>query len=286
MSITKKRGIACNPGAIPPDLTATQVGFGDGANKLTSSAKFTYDVVNFAFAMGDSVVATGTNSVAFGIQTTASGENSFALGCGGTASAENAIVGGFNTVASAENAFAMGSSNAAKGFNSVAFGLSTIATYGQLALGRNNIEEGELFAWTDTDPAIVIGNGLNSGARSNAFKILKNGDISTIGTIEARLKIVQVTTLTKSLILSDANTEQEMSNAAAQTLTIEPDVTTNFPVGTRISVINYGVGVVTIAEGAGVTIIRPNSLVMNGQGSEIELVKRATDTWSLVGGAV
>ena len=114
----------------------------------------------------------------------------------------------------------------------------------------------------------------------------KNGNIETIGTIKARLEIVQVTALTKSLILSDANTEQEMSNAAAQTLTVEPDSTTNFPIGTRITVINFGVGVVTIAEGSGVTIVRANSLVMNGQGSSVELVKRLANTWSLVGGAI
>ena len=77
-----------------------------------------------------------------------------------------------------------------------------------------------------------------------------------------------------------------MSNALAQTLTIEPDVTTNFPIGTRISVFNFGVGVVTIVEGAGVTIVRANSLVMNGQGASIELVKRSANTWSAVGGLV
>jgi hypothetical protein len=97
---------------------------------------------------------------------------------------------------------------------------------------------------------------------------------------------VQVTALTKSLILSDANTEQEMNNAAAQTLTIEPDSTTNFPIGTRIDVINFGAGIVTLAGGAGVTIVRVNSLTLNGQGSAVQLVKRSANTWSAVGGLV
>jgi hypothetical protein len=240
----------------------------------------------YSFSGGFANHSTGDQSISFGVNTQATGTNSFAIGDKPVASGRNSIATGFLSVASGENSLTLGENSQAKGKNSLASGIDTISTYSMLALGRYNVEEGNLLSWVATDPALIIGNGTSNAARSNALKILKNGNIETIGTIKARLEIVQVTALTKSLILSDANTEQEMSNAAAQTLTVEPDSTTNFPIGTRITVINFGVGVVTIAEGPGVTIVRANSLVMNGQGSSVELVKRSANTWSLVGGAV
>lgn len=240
----------------------------------------------FAFACGFNNIVSGGSAFAAGVGTEANGDNSFALGDKSTASGRNSAAIGFDTVASGENSLAMGNLSEAKGTNATAIGNGTIATLSQLAVGRNNVEEGSSTVHSDTDPAFIIGNGTSLASRATVLKILKNGNFDTKGTIKGRTEIVKVTGLTKSLTLSDANTEQEMNNAAAQTLTIEPDSTTNFPIGTRIDVINFGAGIVTLVAGAGVTIVRVNSLTMNGQGSAVQLVKRSANTWSAVGGLV
>lgn len=240
----------------------------------------------YSFAAGFNNNATGGNSSAFGVSTTASGSNAYALGDKGEASGDNSIAGGFDTTASGQNSLALGNVSQAKGTNSTSLGQGSISNFNQLVIGRFNVEEGSPTTHSDTDPALILGNGASNASRQTTAKLLKNGNFETIGTIKGRLEIVQVTALTKSLTLSDANTEQEMNNASPQTLTIEPDSTTNFPIGTRIDVINFGAGIVTLAEGAGVTIVRVNTLTMNGQGSAVQLVKRSANTWSAVGGLV
>ena len=252
--------------------------FAFGGNNISSGF--------FSTSIGFNNRSTNDNCFASGVQTEANGSNSSSFGDKGHANAINSVVFGFDCDANGTNSIASGNTSDAKGTNSVALGQGTISNFNQLAIGRNNVEQGSPNIHADTDEVFIIGNGASIGARSTVLKVLKNGNFSTEGTIKGRTEIVQVTALTKSLILTDANTEQEMSNALAQTLTIEPDVTTNFPIGTRISVFNFGVGVVTIVEGAGVTIVRANSLVMNGQGASIELVKRSANTWSAVGGLV
>jgi hypothetical protein len=270
---------ADNTVALGENNTASQTG-AMAVNGENTASGF------YSFAAGFNNNATGGNSSAFGVGTTASGSNSYALGDKGEASGDNSIAGGFDTIASGENSLALGNVSQSKGTNSTSLGQGSISNFNQLVIGRFNVEEGSPITHSDTDPAFILGNGTSDALRLTVAKLLKNGNFETIGTIKGRIEIVQVTALTKSLALSDANTEQEMSNAAAQTLTIEPDSTTNFPIGTRIDVINFGAGIVTLAEGAGVTIVRVNTLTMNGQGSAVQLVKRSANTWSAVGGLV
>jgi hypothetical protein len=270
---------ADNTVALGENNTASQTG-AMAVNGENTASGF------YSFAAGFNNNATGGNSAAFGVGTTSSGENSLALGDKGEASGDNSIAGGFDTIASGENSLALGDVSQSKGKNSTSLGKGTISNFNQLVIGRFNVEEGSPITHSDTDPVFILGNGTSDVARLTVAKLLKNGNFETVGTIKGRQEIVQVTALTKSLILSDANTEQEMNNAAAQTLTIEPDSTTNFAIGTRIDVINFGAGIVTLAEGAGVTIVRANTLTMNGQGSAVQLVKRSTNTWSAVGGLV
>jgi hypothetical protein len=56
------------------------------------------------------------------------------------------------------------------------------------------------------------------------------------------------------LLLADDGKIVEVNNAAANTLTVSPDSTTNFTVGTQILVIQTGAGQTTLTAGAGVTV--------------------------------
>ncbi len=90
---------------------------------------------------------------------------------------------------------------------------------------------------------------------------------------------------TYTLVLGDASKAVECSNAAAITLTVPPNSSVGFPVGTVIEVTQIGAGQVTLAPGSGVTLNNAAGLKTRVQWSSVVLRKRATDTWLVTGDA-
>lgn len=87
-----------------------------------------------------------------------------------------------------------------------------------------------------------------------------------------------------TLVLADANTVVEVSNAAAKTVTVPPHSSVAFAVGDVIEVDQMGAGQVTLAAGAGVTIhAQSGAMKLTGQYAACTLRCRATDEWVLVG---
>lgn len=74
---------------------------------------------------------------------------------------------------------------------------------------------------------------------------------------------VAVSGTTKTFALTDGNVTQVCSNAAAQTLTIPPNSSVAFPIGTKIPCFRTGAGLPTFAAGAGVTIRLPTAIKPN-----------------------
>ena len=68
------------------------------------------------------------------------------------------------------------------------------------------------------------------------------------------------------------------------TVTVPPNTSVAFAVGTQIDVIQGGAGKVTFAQGSGVTINSFNSFKsLIGRYAGATLIKRANDEWDLVG---
>ena len=87
-----------------------------------------------------------------------------------------------------------------------------------------------------------------------------------------------------TLALTDVAYIVEMNNASANTLTVPPNSSVAFPVGSQLIVLQTNTGQTTIAAGSGVTINSSGSkLKLTGQWSAATLIKRATNTWVLVG---
>jgi hypothetical protein len=87
-----------------------------------------------------------------------------------------------------------------------------------------------------------------------------------------------------TLVLTDVGKVVEMNNAATNTLTIPPNSSVAFSIGTRIDLLQLGAGQTTIAPGAGVTIRqRQTFLKLAGQYAVASLYKRAADEWVLRG---
>lgn len=86
------------------------------------------------------------------------------------------------------------------------------------------------------------------------------------------------------LVIDDKDALIEMNLASANTLTVPPNSSVAFPIGTEILVTQYGVGVTTITPGSGVTInYSALSLNLASQFSFVSLLKIGTDEWYALG---
>lgn len=81
-----------------------------------------------------------------------------------------------------------------------------------------------------------------------------------------------------TLVLGDAGTGIQMNVASANTVTIPPNSSVAFAIGTTIVIEQIGAGASTITPGAGVTVHGLN-LVTGGQYGVISIVKKGTDDW-------
>ena len=99
----------------------------------------------------------------------------------------------------------------------------------------------------------------------------------------AVLSAANVQTASYTLVAADAGKAVEMNVASANTLTVPPNSSVAFPVGTIVEVAQVGAGQTTVVAGSGVTIRTPATLVLSGQWSTVSLRKRGTDDWLLAG---
>lgn len=87
-----------------------------------------------------------------------------------------------------------------------------------------------------------------------------------------------------TLVLADAGKLVEMNNATANNLTVPPNSSVAFPVGTEIPISQYGAGQTTVVAGVGVTINSAGgALKLSSQYSGATLVKVGVDEWYLFG---
>lgn len=89
-----------------------------------------------------------------------------------------------------------------------------------------------------------------------------------------------------TLVLTDQSKVIEINNGSANTLTIPPNASVAFPIGTYILFIQTGAGQTTITPGAGVTIDSTPGLKTRTQWSAATIIKRATNTWVVMGDTV
>lgn len=88
---------------------------------------------------------------------------------------------------------------------------------------------------------------------------------------------------TYTLVLADASKFVTMTNAAASTLTVPPNASVAFAVGTVVDGAQLGAGQVTITAGAGVTVSATPGLKVAAQYGTFGLIKLATNTWVAYG---
>jgi hypothetical protein len=94
---------------------------------------------------------------------------------------------------------------------------------------------------------------------------------------------VNAQTASYTLVLTDQNKLVEMNVATANNLTVPLNSSVAYPVGTQINILQTGAGQTTVVATGGVTINATPGLKLRAQWSSATLIKRATDTWVLVG---
>jgi hypothetical protein len=159
-----------------------------------------------------------------------------------------------------------------------------------------------------SQPTTGLTSGVSTGALANWYALnglLNQFDTTTVGNVSGNVIVsngtgfddrallstdipgivVNAQTGTSyTLVLADAGKLVERNNASANTLTVPPNSSVAFPVGTIIAVSREGAGTTTIVAGSGVTIqSEAGRLSIAAQYNEVALRKRGTDDWRLVG---
>ena len=133
---------------------------------------------------------------------------------------------------------------------------------------------------------------LPSGTVTSAMildETIANADISTTAAIDQG-KIADTTinaqAASYTLVLTDKNKLVEVGNASANTLTVPPNSSVAFPVGSTLTILQTGAGQCTLTAGSGVTVNGTPGLKLRTTWSSATLIKRATDTWVALGDMV
>lgn len=139
----------------------------------------------------------------------------------------------------------------------------------------------KLFSGISASPTTTVDL---TGATYDSLKIgsLETTNITATGVSDIRIPSNQQVA-SYTLALSDVGKMVEISNGSANTLTVPPSSSVNFPVGSQIVVVQTGVGQTTLTPGSGVTINGTPGLKLRAQWSSATLVKRSTDTWIAFG---
>lgn len=155
------------------------------------------------------------------------------------------------------------------------------------ATARTNLGLGTMATQNAADYATLASPALTgtpttptATAYTNTTQIASTAEVySTVTTVPENAQ----TGTSYTLALSDAGKVVTLSNASAITLTIPTNAVVAFPLNTRVDIIQYGAGQVTVG-GSGVTIRSSASyLKLAGQYSGATLWKKGTDEWVLIG---
>ena len=115
-----------------------------------------------------------------------------------------------------------------------------------------------------------------------AGQVLTAAELDAVAT--AMIAINAQTGTTYTTVLADDGKLVTADNAAAIALTIPPNSSVAYGIGTQINIMQLGAGQVTITAGAGVTLRSAGSkLKTSAQYAVATCAKIASDTWVVVG---
>jgi len=153
----------------------------------------------------------------------------------------------------------------------------------------NNLSAGTGFD-TGAIGAATLANGSVTSAKIQSSPVLvtPNIGVATATSLNVTGNIVYHTGTTAqvasyTLQLTDDSKIVEIASATAVNLTVSLNSSVAFPVGTSITILQTGAGQITVVPVSGVTINSTPGLKIRTQWAAASLIKRAENTWVLVG---
>ncbi len=134
----------------------------------------------------------------------------------------------------------------------------------------------------------VAGNANIDGNLNTNGNAAVSGNLSVIGNMLYHAVTNVQTGIAYGLTLSDDGKVIEMNNTSANTVIVPSNISAAFPIGTQITIIQTNTGQTTIIGLNGVTINAgiqsvANTAKLRAQWSSVVLMKRASDTWLVMG---
>lgn len=261
-------------GTIGGSIANQQIAYGSGTNTITGSASFLFDGTHMS--VGTAINASYSLTAAGAVRTNAGAFHAVGSGTPASSLASASIrmqnTGGGDTWylgAQNDGTAVLQSGNS-----------STVMTFG--ASGKvSTTYDFQIGSVTGYTPTAIIGR--DGSGNVGAFT-LGNGLVISSGVLNLNTTINSQTGTTYTFVIGDAWKLVELTNASAITLTVPPNSSVAFPIGTQIHIAQGGAGQVTIAPGSGVTIKAYSSFnKLAGQEAGATLIKVASDTWRMVG---
>lgn len=134
--------------------------------------------------VGNQNILTGSASAVFGFLNNANGFTTFAAGDRNTVNAQQGSAFGYQNGIQGLGGFVTGTADTTLGQYASAFGTGNLAaSYNEMAIGMygSNYTATSTSAYNANDRIFNVGNGANTGSRSDALTILKSGNVG-IGT--------------------------------------------------------------------------------------------------------
>ena len=129
--------------------------------------------------------------------------------------------------------------------------------------------------------AVLVGTGTSTTAWTTSPTVT--------GTLTAGVAVGQAVDLDRktadyTLVFTDAGKVIEINSGSSENVTIPPNSSVAFPIGTQIVVVRLGAGAVVITEGSGVTTRSDGDKnKIKSQYSSCVLIKHETDEWYIFG---
>lgn len=141
----------------------------------------------------------------------------------------------------------------------------------------------------DTKGDLPVGTGADTAAKLTAGAndlVLTTDSAQSTGLKWAKPWVQSTnaqTGTTYTLVLTDEGKLVTLSNASAITMTVPPNSSVAFDIGTYIDLAQIGAGQVTVAPGSGVTVNATPGLKFRARYAGATLRKTGTDTWLMFG---
>jgi hypothetical protein len=136
------------------------------------------------------------------------------------------------------------------------------------------------------DGKLVITSGGNAliGTTTDSGQKLQVNGTSNFSGLLTNYNVYNTQTSSYTLVLDDASKIVEMNVGSANTVTVPTNASVAFPIGTEITVMQYGAGVTTFVAASGVTFRSKDFGDRIGdQYTGATLIKRGTNEWYIIG---